>query len=214
MDQVARRAWPTVLACGAVAALVACAGSSGSPLLDSQDSGTDAGPGGPDGATPDGSRPGEDAGRDAGLAVKELPAPVCNDLKQRAVAIKPTASLGLPPQPAPITTIAPGLYVATEIVDYNGATPISDATFQTTVFFTATKQYYVNDGPPPSMHQQLTLAWKLASGRLERSVLCSQGTPPADVSYRVGASPDGFTVFIDNVGGGFRTETVRYETLP
>lgn len=201
--------------------LAACGGASESDIFGpAGSSATDSGAAPSEASASDASTPEVDGGggreagggKDAGLVVTEQPAPDCNDLGQQASLVARTASLMAAPTPSPITTIPPGLYEVTHIVDYNGALPLGETKTRTTVLFTATRQYYVNDDSLGA-HQQITLDWAIANGKLNRSVVCTS-TPlgTTTVSQRVGASPNGFTVFIDNLQPGNRTETVRYQS--
>ena len=196
-----------VVLVGSAVAVAACSGTSATGVDDGGSEG-----GAIDGATNDGG--GSDGpGIDAGIVVTEKPAPACNDLTQRAAPVTTTADPGPAPTPAVLSEIALGLYVVTSIIDYGGAAVAQPGPTRTTVLFTATKQYYVHDDEK-GVHQVFTLDWKLESGKLTRTILCSGSPGTAPPAYRIRASANGFTVYIDNLAPGSRTETLRYERLP
>jgi hypothetical protein len=205
----------------AVASIAACSGNSGTGIADADggaenDAATIDGsvPGTPDGGpVVDGGGTDGGGGVDSGLVVTEQPAPTCHDLAQAAPSVKTTGNPDAAPTPSPITTIAPGLYVAKSIVDYGGTSPLQDGATRTTVFFTATKQYYVRDDASAG-HQVLTLDWKIQNGKLLRNVLCSGAPSTSTITYRVGASANGYLVLIDGLQPGNRTQVVTYERVP
>lgn len=176
-------------------------GSSGGPSTD-----------GGGGKTDSGGKADSGGGDDAGVfVVNEKPSPQCNDLAQTAPTITPVGMPGPPPDATPLTTITPGLYIATSIIDYGGSTAIDPTPTQTTVFFTATKQYYVHD-VENGAHQQITLSWQVTESKLVRQILCSKDGTGNTVSYRIDETPKGFTVFVDPNQEG-RVEAVRYERV-
>lgn len=197
----------------------ACSGSAGNNDLFR--TGTSSS-GGLDGAPPD---PGDssppidvdggvvDTGVDAGSAVNEKPAPECHDLELAGDPVKATASVTLPPpQTDPLTSIAPGLYGVVSIVDYGGAVAQAGSS-RTTVYFTSAKQYYISQDDSGGDPTRLTLSWKLAGGKLSRTILCGRSSGTS-VEYRADNSPDGFTLYVPLQGGpGNRTSAIRYEKL-
>lgn len=197
---------------------VACGGSTGSAITGpTADAGSTAsgGGGGSEAGPPsnvDGGTTAPDSGKEPTKAPNELPAPDCHDLDQLGTFVEATANPDPPPAPIPLPTIKPGAYVVTAHVDYDGESTIPPATdTRTTVFFTATKQYYVSEekGAEP---YRLTLEWAIQEGKLVRKVLCSEsrGQIGNVVSYRVSTSPNGFTVYVPRDG---RIQTFRYDRV-
>jgi hypothetical protein len=145
--------------------------------------------------------------------VHEEQGPACHDLTQVANEVKTTATMEAAPKPVPIQEIPPGTYVVTEVTDYGMEAPMSELPTQITVVFTPTRQYFaeVQEGG----RRGLTLDWKLENGNLVRTIVCVAidvvfGAAPGKViSYPVGASPNGFSAFIDF--GNDKTEVIRYE---
>ncbi|MBX3189344.1 MAG: hypothetical protein KF819_20135 [Labilithrix sp.] len=151
---------------------------------------------------------------DAGLTVNELPEPDCHDLEPQGALVASTANPSPPPaQTMPLTAITPGLYGVTSIVDYGGTNP-QQGSSRTTVFFTATKQYYASNGTNGNPTTKLTMSWKLANGRLSRTILCGRGQGNV-VEYRIDASPNGFTTYVplQSGSGSGRFSAYRYERL-
>lgn len=214
----ASRLLPVVFAIGCVAA-VAC-GSNTSKNNDLF--GTSSGGGADGSVTPtDSSVPDPtdgsttvDTGVDAGPFVNEKAAPECHDLELRGDPVKATANIALPPpQTNPLTSIAPGLYGVVSITDYGGAVAQAGSS-RTTVYFTATKQYYISQDDSGAEPTRLTLSWKLGGGKLSRTIQCGRGDGTV-VEYRADSSPNGFTLYVPLQGGpGNRTSAIRYERIP
>jgi hypothetical protein len=141
----------------------------------------------------------------------EQPSPDCHDLEQLGAYVSATADPDPPPAPTALTTIQPGAYVVKSHIDFDGESTIPPANdTRTTVFFTATKQYYVSQemGSDPF---RLTLDWSIEAGKLVRKIVCSETRGVGTiVSYRISASPNGFTVYVPLNG---RTQTYRYERV-
>jgi hypothetical protein len=196
--------------------IAACGGSGGNNDLFANDK--------PDEG--DGSTPTNDSGitipnpdssvSDTGVVdsvVHEKDAPECHDLELRGDPVTATANPSPPPQTSPLTSLTPGLYGMKSIIDYSSfvAEPGSS---RTTVFFTATKQYYITENSSgDTAPRRLTLSWKLSGGKLSRTILCGPGNGDV-VEYRIDTSANGFTVYVPISGGaGNRTSAVRYERL-
>ncbi len=160
------------------------------------------------------SAPGVDAGSPADastpLEVHDRAAPECHDLTQRATMVVTKTSQGSPPEGTPLTTPPSGLYVATELVEWElpqGAPP-SDPPSRTTVFVTPKKWYYLTE--TASARDVVTASWRLEDGWLVRDALCrSDSTGLASYDQPVYASPNGFTVVASSRKGN--PLTVRYE---
>ena len=194
--------------------LVACGGTSSVSIPGASD--TDGATTPPDGAAPTDASTIQDAkvtpdatepGKDAGLVVKELPAPDCHDLQQVGKLVTPTPSAGDPPTPMPLASIVPGLYVVVEINEYGQtATPMTPT--RTTADFTSTREYYIAESANGDS-TAYSLDYQVANGMLTRTITCppnSQMVP----DYQIGASTNGFTVYVPTgIAGGI--ETVRYE---
>ncbi len=164
------------------------------------DAGGDAGGGGDSGGK-DSAPPldsGPNPGQDSGIVVNEKPAPVCNDLTQHGAFVVPTPTLTQPPAPNPLTTLVPGLYVASSIIEYQTSST-TEPMQKITVDVTATRYYYVYD--TQSTHQVLTLDWMLADGELTRDVLCSSSPTSGSVKNRIDQAPDGYIIYTQSTQG-------------
>lgn len=158
-----------------------------------------------------------DGGEDAGLVVHEKPAPGCNDLAQRGALVAGVGDLGSAPAQVPIATITSGLYVLVSEIDYGGAQPIDPlSSSRTTVFFTATRQYYFSENVNGGAPSVFTLDWKITNNRLVRKVVCAQsaGQIGTVVDYRVDAQPKGFIIYVpSNTSGLPRLQAFRYDRV-
>ncbi|HEY8074552.1 MAG TPA: hypothetical protein VIF62_10585 [Labilithrix sp.] len=179
----------------------ACSGSASTDLFGSSggpgDSGTgsEGGSSGTSGGGPiDSGGGGDSGGMDAGVSVHELPAPACHDLTQQDPFVVPTANSGPPPAANPATTIAPGVYIATSIIEYEATATLEPAQ-RITVAVTGSRYYYLYD--TAKEHLPVTAEWSIADGTLSRTILCEG---PADaggqvVKNRIDQATDGYIVW-------------------
>lgn len=153
--------------------------------------------------------PGTGVPNDPGLVVTETAAPACHDLAQRASLVATEEKPGSPEPGAPLATAPSGLYVATELVEWemeDGATT-SEAPSKVTVFVTPSRWFYVSD--TAKSRDALTATWSLDAGVLARKVTCRASGAGQEFQQRAWASPNGFTVLASSKAG--RPLTVRYE---
>jgi hypothetical protein len=87
---------------------------------------------------------------------------------------------------------------------------------KTTVFFTATRQYYLSESSKGGAPTVFTLDWKITNNHLIRKIVCAQsgGQIGSVVDYRVDAQPKGFIIYVPSTGPGpSRLQAFRYDRI-
>lgn len=184
----------------------ACSGATTTDLLSASggsasdgggvDAGKDGTTGNEGGVVPPPPPPGTDGGpppTDSGIVVTEKPAPICHDLTQHDAFVVATANPAAPPPANPLSTLTPGLYVASAVIEWQSNTTLEPAQ-QITADITASRYYYRYD--TATDHLAITTDWAVDRGTLTRNILCTSGNPGGGpVKQRIDVSANGYTIW-------------------